>query len=672
MHDTPDRKAADPPQDQRLFVYNGGFFTQKRIKRILSLNGYSVHLGAPSPDDLVGVWGNSPTAYRGEAVAEHRGAGLVRVEDAWLRSLFPGREGEPPCGLVIDTKGVHFDATTPSDLETLLATHPLDDTAMLDRARDAIERLKETHLTKYAAVDPNCSPPPPGYVLVIDQTKGDASVEACGADRNRFLEMLFVAQEENPGAQILIKSHPETVAGHREGYFTQQDLAQNITLIDAPVSPWSLLEGAIAVYTVSSQMGFEAIFAGHKPRVFGAPFYAGWGLTQDEFPIQRRQRQITRAQLFMAAVLIYPTWYDPHSDTLCTFETALENLAADARTWREDRLGWVASAMRMWKRDPLQKFFGGTLPVIFEDDPAKARSTSRPWMVWAGKAAIGHADAYRVEDGFLRSRGLGAELTPPLSLVVDPAGIYYDPSRPSHLETLIAKRAILRHDQTRRAQDLIRRITDAGLTKYNLSGALPVLPEGHRILVVGQVEDDASVVQGCDDVMTNAALLQAARADNPDAVLIYKLHPDVEAGLRTSADIPIDLADVVAAGTDPHSLMQQVNEVWTMTSLMGFEALMRGLPVTTLGVPFYAGWGLTRDLGRVPPRRRAEPSLEGLVHAVLIDYPRYIHPVTGRPCPVEAVVDFLATPGKPSPRGWRNRLLSKLQGLFASKAHLWR
>jgi len=672
MSVTSDKNAVDPPQDRRLFVYNGGFLTQKRTKRILKLSGYTVQVGAPSPDDLVGVWGNSPTAHRGEAVAGHRGARLVRIEDAWLRSLFPGRDGEPPCGLVIDTNGVHYDATTPSDLEVLLATHPLDDTALLDRARGAIERLKEAHLTKYAAVDPACPLPAPGYVLVIDQTKGDASVEASGADRNSFLEMLFLAQEEHPGAQIILKTHPETIAGHREGYFRDQDLAPHITILDQPVSPWLLMDGAIAVYTVSSQLGFEAIFAGHRPRVFGAPFYAGWGLTQDEFPVQRRQRRLTRAQLFAATALLYPKWYDPHTDALCSFETALENLAAQARAWREDRKGWVASGMRLWKREPLQKAFGSIAPVLFEDDPVKARSTGRPWMVWAGKAALGHADAQRIEDGFLRSRGLGAELIPPLSLVVDTKGIYYDPSQPSHLEDLIATRATLRDDQRQRAQNLIRQITSAGLTKYNLQGATPSLPDGHRILVVGQVEDDASLLHGSAEVKTNAALLQTARDQNPDAILIYKPHPDVEAGLRTSAPVPSGLADVVATNSEPHALLQDVNEVWTMTSLLGFEALLRKVPVTTLGIPFYAGWGLTRDLARVPPRRRAHPSLEGLVHAALIDYPRYNHPKTGQPCPVEAAVAWLAARENTPPRGVGNRLLSKLQGLFASKAHLWR
>lgn len=108
-----------------------------------------------------------------------------------------------------------------------------------------------------------------------------------------------------------------------------------------------------------------------------------------------------------------------------------------------------------------------------------------------------------------------------------------------------------------------------------------------------------------------------------------------------------------------------------MTSLLGFEALVRGRPVTTFGVPFYAGWQLTRDMGDIPPRRRAKPSLEGLVHAALIDYPRYRDPITGRPCPVEVIVERLETADLPHP-GVGNRFLSKLQGVFASYSHLWR
>ncbi|MEL7081190.1 MAG: capsular polysaccharide biosynthesis protein, partial [Pseudomonadota bacterium] len=160
----------------RLYVYNLGFLTQRRVRRILDLSGYEIRIGRPTEGDLVGVWGKSPTSHRGETAADKHGTDIIRIEDAFLRSLMPGRTGAPPLGLMIDKQGVHFDPTQPSDLETILATHPLDDTVLLDRARAGITRLQETHLTKYTAFDADIDAPDPGYVLVIDQTRDDAAV----------------------------------------------------------------------------------------------------------------------------------------------------------------------------------------------------------------------------------------------------------------------------------------------------------------------------------------------------------------------------------------------------------------------------------------------------------------------------------------------------------------
>lgn len=659
----------------RLFVYNGGFLTQRRLRRILDLAGYQIRLGLPQEGELVGIWGNSPTAHRGIGVAQKYGAGLLRVEDAFLRSILPGRAGEPPLGLLLDRQGVHFDPSCPSDLEELLATHPLDDSQMMRRARNAIGRLQDAHLSKYNDFLPQAPVPAPGYVLVVDQLRADASVTASRADRARFLEMLVFAQEENPGARILIKTHPETRGGHRPGHFTEKDAVGRVELLSEAVCPWTLLEGATAVYTVSSQLGFEAILAGHKPRVFGQPFYAGWGLTQDEDPLARRQRKLTRAQLFSGAMILYPTWYDPYRDQLCELEQVIDTLEARARTWRQDQAGWVASGMRLWKRQPLQRFFGGSKKLIFTEDPQEARQSGHNWMVWAGKATKTHDGATRVEDGFLRSRGLGADLVPPMSLVLDRQGIYYDPRQPSDLDDLIAQRADLGPAEAQRAERLIQTLIRHSLSKYNLSAEVPELPPGHRILVPGQVEDDASIQAGCGRINSNLALLQATRKANPKAVIIYKPHPDVEAGLRPG-EIPADslpkgLVDVIARNSDPMALLDMVQEVWTLTSLLGFEALLRGVRVTTLGLPFYAGWGLTTDRRTPPPWRQARPDLLGLAHAVLIDYPRYFDPVTQQPCPPEVVVERLISGALPSP-GMGNRALSKLQGIFATYAHLWR
>lgn len=675
-HDT----AAAGQAQRRLFVYNGGFLTQRRLRRILALSGWRLSLGRPGADDWVGVWGHSPTAGRGRRVARSTGAPLLSVEDAFLRSVLPGRSGSPPLGLHLDSRGAHFDCRQPSDLEHLLATHPLDDTALLNRARDAMVRLRRSHLSKYNAFDPAAPVPDPGYVLVIDQTRDDASIRLGGGSAALFDEMRAFAQIEHPGAEILLKTHPETQQGHRTGHYDKSHTDHRTRLFTDPVSPWALLEGAIAVYTVTSQLGFEAILAGHRPRVFGQPFYGGWGLSDDENPCPRRVRRLTRAQLFAAAMILYPVWYDPFRDALCDLETAISVLEAEARAWREDHAGHVASGMRLWKRRPLQQVFGQHKRLIFEDDPARASAraaaTQRGLLVWAGKEDPAHQGrVLRVEDGFLRSRGLGADLIPPLSLVADDLGIYYDPTRPSRLEQLIAASVHLTQTEIALSRRTIAAIRRARLSKYNIGArSLPDLKPGFRILVPGQVEDDASIRKGCSGCATNLDLLIRTRAENPGAVILYKPHPDVEKGLRAgriAPDTALLHADHVITGTDPMALLPLVDEVWTMTSLLGFEALLRDRKVVTLGAPFYAGWGMTRDLGAPPARRRARPGLEQLAHAVLIGYPRYHDPVTNMPCPVDVVIDRLATGRMPRP-GPANRLLAKAQGLLASRAHWWR
>ena len=188
----------------------------------------------------------------------------------------------------------------------------------------------------------------------------------------------------------------------------------------------------------------------------------------------------------------------------------------------------------------------------------------------------------------------------------------------------------------------------------------------------GQVEDDASIRTGAGDIASNLALLQAAREANPDAVILYKPHPDVEAGLRKGAVEGAEaFADMILPDADPAALLAKVDEVWTMTSLLGFEALIRGKSVTVTGTPFYAGWGLTRDLGRVPARRQARPTIIGLAHAALIDYPRYFDPVTRQACAVETAVRRLAE-AQVNRGGPSLRLLAKAQGLAAGVSWLWR
>ena len=571
------------------------------------MSGWDVRLGAPAQDGHVGVWGASPTSGRGKRVSNATGAGLITVEDAFLRGLHPGRAGGATLGLCIDRTGVHFDPERPSDLETHLSTAPLADT---ERATSAIERLRYWQLSKFSATIPELAPPAEGAVVVVDQARDDASVRASGADEATFRTMLEAAKAEHPNCPILIKTHPEALLGTRAGYFSNADTSDRVSLCMDSISPWRLFDGARAVYTVSSGLGLEAIWCGLKPHVFGGPIYAGWGLSQDRRTFPRRTRTLTREQLFEGALINYPSWYEPASDALCEFETVISALEAQARAWRQDREGHVAVGMRLWKRGHFRKVFATTKPVRFANSPAKAtaaaRATKRDLLVWGGSPLpepVSGQKTWRVEDGFLRSKGLGAALVPPLSLIMDDRGLYFDPRTPSLLETLIEENRRIPLAEIERIRTVIARIQALDLTKYNISGAeAPNLPDGRKILVIGQVEDDASIRLGTSDIKTNADLLRAARRAEPDAQLLYKPHPDVEAGLRIGVvpdDVIRESRAIACPNTSPGSLLKSVDELWTMTSTMGFEALLRGLPVTCAGLPFYAGWGLTTDLSPI-------------------------------------------------------------------------
>ena len=289
-----------------------------------------------------------------------------------------------------------------------------------------------------------------------------------------------------------------------------------------------------------------------------------------------------------------------------------------------------------------------------------ARATHGRLAWWAGKeteavraaAAAFDGPTVRIEDGFIRSQGLGSDFFGALSVALDDLGVYYDPRGPSRLETLI-EGTVLTPDQAARARRLRDRVVEAGVSKYNLAGA--ALPtdwptDRERVLVVGQVENDKSILTGCEGVRTNAGLIAAVRADRPDAFIIYRNHPDVLAGNRPGRldAQALGSVDAVADGLDVIDCIHACDRLATLTSLAGFEALLRGKAVSTYGRPFYAGWGLTDD--RLTFQRRTRrATLDDLVHAALIAYPVYVAP-TGWPCEAEDLVEALIVArGRPTP-----------------------
>ena len=307
-----------------------------------------------------------------------------------------------------------------------------------------------------------------------------------------------------------------------------------------------------------------------------------------------------------------------------------------------------------WKQDhvaPLLWSEGSGFPFLRNARDARRRASLAVWRAKTSSDQLAALNAagiplVEVEDGFLRSQGLGADCVPPLSITVDRLGAHFDPSRPSELEQLLEEgkfdAALL--DRARRLRELI---VAAGLGKYERS-TIPIrrpTTDRLQILVPGQVENDRAVICGGCGLTSNLELLARVRAQAPDAHILYKPHPDVLAGHRRGAiseELCLQHANEIVTEGAISALIDAVDEVHVNTSLAGFEALLRGKAVTTYGVPFYAGWGLTCDLGPVPPRRTARRSLDELVAATLLSYPRYIDPVTGLPCPAEVVVERLS------------------------------
>jgi len=255
-----------------------------------------------------------------------------------------------------------------------------------------------------------------------------------------------------------------------------------------------------------------------------------------------------------------------------------------------------------------------------------------------------------VEDGFIRSVGLGAQKTPPLSLTMDTRTPYFDARQPSDLEILLSEYNFESDAELMaNAKTALERMLSAGVSKYNNATQTDIQmlfgkKTKKRVLVIGQVEDDASIILGCDTKMTNNDLVKLALKENPDAQIIYKPHPDVLAGNRPAQSNPADVKNICLVISSNVSLPQsfhEVDHVYTLTSLGGFEALLRGIKVTTLGCPFYSGWGLTDDRQPNPRRTRKLSAIEIFAGSYLL-YPRYFNAVDGSSSTIESVISEIA------------------------------
>mgnify|MGYP000344533820 CR=1 FL=1 len=691
----------------------------RRIRHLESLLGVTAILSPRKARqrgivaDVVLVWGRKRSAASAREYARRQGLPVWYLEDGWVRSASADAHSRVIYSLLVDPIGVYYDGSSPSLVERFLnrpgseRARDIDDTA-LEYARLCRQRLVASNITKYNFCPAARLPSEDGrpLVLVVDQTRDDASVHFGGLEGTDFVEMLDAACRENPGAQVIVRTHPDVVAGRRTGYLDAVARSRGIEVSAAGDDPLPWLKRAARVYVGTSQMGYEALLCDRPVTVFGMPFYAGWGLSDDRRPIPRRKERPSIDELFHATHVHLARYVSPLTGERWELADCLAHVELQRREFARNAHHFHCIGITPWKRRYVERFLrspdgsvrfgrarasniadvrlcwsfrGRTAPVTSVPAAPAPRDTAVANSEASPQRDPGAVSVWRMEDGFLRSNGLGSDFTAPGSLVVDTRGIYFDPATPSDLEVLLET-----HDCTpfdvKRAAALRQRILASGLSKYNLAsrtGSGNTFNYGRgtadrkHVLVVGQVESDESIRRGCAEVRTNAALLQAVRKAHPDAWIVYRPHPDVEIGNRKGLVDDFVLqscADEVDQQIDVSASLAACAELHTMTSLAGFEALMRGKSVTTYGAPFYAGWGLTTDHEALA-RRSRKRTLDELVFLTLIAYPRYIDIASGEFATAEDTVRIIETAkaagrqGRGGLANWPGRQLAKVVNL---------
>jgi capsular polysaccharide export protein len=660
----------EDPRKARPLVYGvrsiGVALRGPRLSRFLGGRARFVFLppGMPAPRSLDGLagWGLKGTA-RGEA--QRRGMPYLALEDGFLRTAGLGGRKDRSLSLTADPVGVNYDASAPSALERLIADWRDISQVELADARRLMAVMTQANLGKFngspdiAADDPLFSEGPP--VIVVDQIARDMSIAGGGCTGETFAAMLDAAIAENPGVRVVARVHPFEGVGGRKGHLRELAASRGAVVHGADVSWMSLARRARRVYVATSHAGLEALIAGAPVTCFGLPPYAGWGLTDDRMACPRRAARPTLEAVVAAVYQRYCLYLHPLTGEPCSALEVARLLAARRRRDAETAGTTHVLGVHPWKHAAIAPFVAGrrsTVTWTMRPDEALERQRAQGGRIvtwssrepddFAARAAAQGAPLVRMEDGFVRSVGLGANLEAPYSLVLDSRGVYYDPSGPSDLEHIL-QTEVFSEDMIERAARLRLQITASRVSKYNVgSGDVGTLMDAaagrRRVLVPAQVANDASVVRGGGTVRDNLALLKAVRAARPNAFIVFKPHPDVESGIRPGAVPDEEVmrhADAIATGLSMAHLLDHVDELHTMTSLSGFEALLKGIAVSTYGMPFYAGWGITEDR-ETCARRTRRLSLDELAAGTLIAYPRYVDRVTDWPCEAEDVVRRLS------------------------------
>ncbi len=610
-------------------------------------------------------WGRKKSGWNALRLSKLiKNSKFILREDGFIRSI--GLGDSKSFSIVEDDIGIYYDATKPSRLEYLLNNYDFkSDLKLLEKANSSLALIKKYKISKYNSGSiiskKYFKDSRKEKILVIDQNKDDLSLKYGLTEKFNINKIIDIAISENPNADVYIKIHPDVINFKKRTEIDLKKISNKCKIISDDINAISLLENFKKVYTRTSQMGFEALIMGCKCVVFGIPFYSGWGLTDDRTSCLRRNRILSLTEVFAASYILYSKYNNPYSKKSSDIFDTIHTINRFRDIERKTKSKLFLFGFSRWKHKfiyPYLKgfdfkkvyFINSNLKSYYEYALKLGLSKNSEIYIWGSKsfpkvekfAQKNNIKIIRVEDGFIRSISLGSDLTRPFSLVFDDLGIYYNPLKESRIERILNKNKF-DNNILSEAEFLIKQIIISKISKYNLreniNFKIDNISYPKTILVVGQVDDDASIKLGGFG-MNNEILLKKVKKNNPNSYIIYKSHPDVNSGNRKghlSDEFLNKFCNLSLKDTDIFSLISMVDEVHTITSLVGFEALLQGKKVFTYGLPFYSGWGLTQDKISCQ-RRKRKLSLCELVAGVLILYPRYIDPINFDYCKPDLLV----------------------------------
>jgi capsular polysaccharide export protein len=654
------------------------------VLKMLGVTRHQPVLDTPVPSELIDAdvllqWGVRGLSKGSQRLLLHRAAsslGIPRLvlEDGFIRSVGIGLSGTPGLSIIVDDMTAFYDATRPSRLETILDGDLVLTDAQIERAERAIASLVSSKISKYNhAPYRRMKPSAPGrkLLVVVDQRAGDMSIELGLATKDSFDAMIDAAMKLSHDHDICIKLHPDRLIGGQPGAIPAETLDRirnhpSVEIVSDDLNPYSLIDAADKVFVVTSGMGFEALMAGKEVWCFGAPFYAGWGVTRDQIVIPRRRARRSVVEIFHVFYLRLSRYFVPDRGRVCELEELIAYMQ-QVRPWSlgapqtsdESPVRFAERPVRFAALDDVRTIWALGIPSraekafrqLFSDKRVNFRGAGQidfsavsmsaaPAILHIGDAKAPGVAAFarsngvplfRLREGLIRATSYPLGDVLPYSLFIERVGSARREHEPTDLVDCVETTDFDADPQLlSRARALRAILVEAGISEYTLPLPGVTAPYGakrtERILVIGSREATSE---------SRVALVKRAIANHPGRQIIYRDDP-ISVGSEGATHG--ELAYICQVSADPLPLacvFDGVDRVYTDCAVGGWHALCRGIPVATTGAPFYAGWGLTEDLADVSRKRRA--TLDELFAAAYLIHQRYVDPQSGSALEAEEV-----------------------------------